>query len=220
MSKKKVELLVTGNMRCGTTWLTHALRHIGMDVMHECLGRDGTVSWFFSIDHPWYPQHPNNTPRGRTAHTGEGRRSDYKFEHVVHLVREPLKTLGSMQSIMQRSEQAWLMEAGIIPQDLEGPKLLRMMHAWYNINARVEKDADLRIRLEDMQPRRDVGWGNLMRLLRKQGRPLGGTPRPSIPVKNASRGIFKAKKVTWKQMAELDGTLAANIEKMADRYGY
>jgi hypothetical protein len=215
MSKKHRLLLVTGNMRCGTTWLTHALRSIELDVMHECLGADGTVSWFFAVDHPWYPQHPNNTPRGRTAHTGEGRRRDYRFDHVVHLVREPLKTLGSMQSIMQRSEQTWLTEAGFIPEDLEGPKILRMMHVWYNINRSVEKEADLRIRLENLQPRNDVGWGNLMRELK-----FGSTPLPRIPVKNASRGIFKAKKVTWKQMSELDEKLTRSIQSMAVRYGY
>lgn len=203
------ELLVVGNMRCGTTWLTHALRHIGMDVMHECFGEDGSVSWFFTLDHHWYPAHPNNTPRGRTAHIGEGRRSDYQFDHVVHLVRDPLKTIGSMCSIMQKVEQEWLAEIGIVDMEAK-PKLLRMMQAWDGINQKAEY-SDMRISLEAMETK---DWARLMKLLGRKD------PYPDIPVKNASRGIFKAKQVTFQQMRDLDPKLTQAILKRARRYGY
>jgi len=213
-AKKKKKLLVTGNMRCGTTWMTHALRAVGLDCQHECMGEDGTVSWFFAIDAPSYPFNPRNTPKGRTAHVGEGRRSDYRFEHVVHLVRDPLKTLGSMMKIMPRKEQEWLDDNGMLDMGAE-PKLLRMMQAWYLINTEVEAIATYRIRLEDVTNRSKNDWDKFMREI---DWPSKGVP--SVPVKNASRGIFKATRLIWHDLHELDPVLADKIAEMARRYGY
>lgn len=211
--KIKRELLVTGNMRTGTTWLTHALQCIGMDVMHECLGSDGSVSWPFALDWHWYCERPNNAPKNRTHHIGEGRRSDYSFKHVVHLVRDPIKTIGSMVSIMPTIEQNWLAEQGIIDMEAR-PKLLRMMQAWHAINARVEAQTDFRIKLERMQPDDDRDWRRLMKLLDRRD------PLPTLPPKNTSRGIFKAKTITWDDLLDTDQRLAGAIMKMGKRYGY
>lgn len=213
--KIKKRLLVTGNMRSGTTWMTHALRAVDIDCQHECMGEDGTVSWFFAIDAKRYPFNPNNTPKGRTAHVGEGRRRDYKFEHIVHLVRDPIKVIGSMVAIMPTAEQVWLAENGVISANIDRktPKLLRMMQAWYAINRQVEKDCTYRARLEDVVT--SEGWEELMSEFTEDVPLL-----PLVPVKNSSRGIFKAKKITFGQMAEQDYTLAKNIASMARKYGY
>lgn len=213
-------LLVTGNMRSGTTWMTHALRSIDIDCQHECMGEDGTVSWFFAIDASRYPFNPNNTPKGRTAHVGEGRRSDYRFARTIQLVRHPLKVIGSMVKIMPIAEQVWLAENSIITASIDRkvPKMLRMMQAWYRINKLVEKDADHRIRLEDVT--NPDGWNLLLYYIgyRTLKHPL--EPLPDIPVKNASRGVFKAKTITYADMAAVDNRLTKNIERMAQDYGY
>src|SRR5210317_297718 len=98
--KIRKNLLVIGSGRCGTTWLSQTLQAAGFDVKHECVGDHGTVSLFFQVDADWYPFVPWVAKEpGRVAHVGE-RRSDFVFDHVVHLVRHPLEVAASMQSII------------------------------------------------------------------------------------------------------------------------
>jgi hypothetical protein len=209
--KTRKQLLVTGTMRVGTKWTMHALRANGVDVRHEGFGEDGTVSWFFSIDAPSPYNLPTAPGRSTRAHVGEGQRSDYEFETIIHLVRNPLKVIGSMVTAMLTCEQQWLMQNGMI-EDTK-PKLLRMMQAWNNINAEIEKIADYRVRLED--------WTTEQRLWDKLGRRMKRKlVLPAIPVKNASRGIFKAKIVTVEDLVRQDVLLTKNIIKRARKYGY
>jgi len=213
MKKIYKRLLVTGTMRVGTTWMTKALWANDIDCQHECMGEDGSVSWFFSIDAPSYPYNPHNAPARRTAHVGEGRRNDYEFGTVVHLIRDPLKTIGSMVSIMTTHEQQWLVDNGVIESMECKPKLLRMMQAWYNQNTEVETIADMRFRLEDLVKKQEL-WDKLGRSMKTK------LTLPDIGVRNASRGIFKARIFVAQDLVNADKTLANNIFKKARRYGY
>lgn len=213
MAKKiSKPLLVTGNARSGTTWTRNALKSIGLDIEHEAMGADGTVSWFFAMDHDWYPYLPHESPKGRVAHQEDGRRRNYVFDHVVHIVRNPPHTIGSMTSIISATSQQWASEVIGFDIDMK-PKMLRMMHIWNGINSQIEKDGfDLRVNIERME---DRDWPKLMKLIGRKG-----TPYPVLKARNASSGYRKARECSWEIMEALDKKLTKEIYKKAKRYGY
>lgn len=212
MSKKtRCRVLVTGNSRSGSTWFCKVLRKAGLDVRHEYMGADGTVSCYFFRRTSRYPFTPSSHPAGKIAHQGE-RHADFKFDVKIHLVREPLKSIGSIWSTMQTQHQLWLEEFKIIPSGLK-PKFLKSMHTWHAVNLECEALCDHRITLEDI--RNSYGWPQLCRWLA-----IPQQPMPDVPPLNKSRGMFLAKIVRWQDMAAMDIELCVKIAKMSRRYGY
>jgi hypothetical protein len=102
-------ILVTGAPRLGTTTAARYFQAQGLDVGHERMGVDGASSYYWFRDNP-VPQ---------AAHAG--RRSDYVFERVIHLVRDPLATIASLADLM--SPPGWFRQklvpwAGLaLPED-------------------------------------------------------------------------------------------------------
>lgn len=211
MRKKSRKLVVVGNSRSGTTWLSRVLRAKSLDVRHEYVGDDGTVSCFFFMDVRWYPFSPSTHPKGKIAHVGE-RLRQFEFENKFMIVRDPLKTIGSIWSTIGREHQRWLEEFNVIESDIK-PKMLKAMHIWYEVNRRCELFAMERFRLESLASG-GSDWRRMCKLLHMDN------VLPDIPPSNKSRGIFKARKITWKMMREADSELAAKIASMAKRYGY
>lgn len=213
MKKQRCKVLVTGNARSGTTWFCKVLRKAGLDVRHEYMGSDGTVSCFFFKRTPRYPFTPSAPPAGKISHQGE-RHEDYKFDVKIHLVRNPLKSIGSIWGTMFTAYWDWHEEFKVIPKDLK-PKFRKSMHAWHNVNLGCEKICKHRIRLEDIS--KGKGWKDICKWLN-----LPEQPMPVVPAMNKSHphGMFPARKVTWKDMRKCDTEMAAKIAKMAIRYGY
>lgn len=210
MKRKQRAIRVIGNSRSGTTWLGRVLREIGHDVGHEYVRDGGTVSCFFFIDTPVYPLNPSGHPKGKIAHVGE-RLSDYRFKHTVMIVRHPLKAIGSIWSTIGIEHQAWLERHRVIPKGLK-PKLLKAMHVWYRVNLACERRAEALFRLEDLV-RGKREWKRFLRALE-----VPVVPLPDIPPTNKSRGIFKARVVTWKDLAAQDPELTKEIRAMWRRY--
>jgi len=210
-SKRRV--LIVGNSRSGTTYVCRMLKEVGLRVGHEYVLEDGTVSCYFFMDTPKYPLSPSTPPKGLIAHVGQ-RMRDYEFKHVLHLVRDPLKTIGSIWKTMGTEHQKWLEKHGVIPKDLK-PKLRKAMHAWYEVNKRCERLTKNRYRLEDMKDQHV--WENMLDDL---GLPPFSIPKVPKTAKNASRGIFKAKRVTWNDLYDMDPGMCSKIAKMAKRYDY
>jgi hypothetical protein len=188
------------------------LRAVGKDVGHEYVRQDGTVSCYFFMDTPRYPISPSTPPKGKIAHVGE-RLSNYTFKHTAMLVREPLKTIGSIWATIGVEHQRWLEEFGVIEPGIK-PKLLKSMHIWQAVNAACERETDDIYRLEKL-----VAGGPEWRRFRKAF-DLGRVELPDIPPANKSRGIFLARVVTWKDLMAQDQKLTGAIIKMARRYGY
>ena len=72
------------------------LTGLGLDVGHECEGRDGVVSCFFSVDDYWYPWGRHSTRLGQ-----------WEFDTTIHVVRHPLGVIGSMASPPFCDKRAW-----------------------------------------------------------------------------------------------------------------
>lgn len=78
------KILVVGHPRCGTRYISKLLQSYGLDVEHEKIGKDGTSSWFYTVDD--YP--PFDTIKQK--------RSEYIWENMIHCVRDPFKAIPSI----------------------------------------------------------------------------------------------------------------------------
>ena len=128
-------LLITGCSRSGTSYISDFLRLNGVQVDHEQDAPEGTVSWTMAIDAPWTPWGPGS--RG------------YRFRHVFHQVRHPLKAIGS---IVNEEQRAWDFIQSYIPQVREqDPILVRAVNYWIYWNLAAERKAELTYRIEDVE---------------------------------------------------------------------
>jgi hypothetical protein len=79
----KTKLLITGAPRSGTYFTTRLLFNLGLDVRHEEIDTNGTVSSLHLLN-----------PSG--------------FTKVVHQIREPLKSISSLHKIDWLAQELWL----------------------------------------------------------------------------------------------------------------
>jgi hypothetical protein len=222
-------VLVTGCGRCGTTYVSLLLRRSGLHVPHERkVGEDGISSWLFAAESrvvPWGP-----VP------------ARYRFENVVHLVRDPL---GAIPSIATFRSSAWQYIALHTPIDPGAPVLLRAARFWLHWNALVERRATLRVRIEDMpgalgrvlahvgardgsarveraEPlRRDLNTrrhGRLFASFETRCLRLGIVPGFAKALLSRMRPRYKD--LTWADLGALDAPLARALHAKAVEYGY
>ncbi len=209
--KIKKKLLVLGSGRSGTTFTAKALRvAAGLDVKHEKVGEHGTVSHYFVVDSDWYPMAPWKgwVEKGK-MHVGE-RRSDFDFEHVVHIVRDPCKVIPSMTKIFDSVTWYFYVYNGLVPAGIKNP-VLRAMHLWLNHNRKAAEQAHFSFQLERYQH----AWPVLMDLLGIDA-PYPAHLKPS----NRSSGFKKAEPLSYKELAAVDKKLAAEIRELAYSFGY
>ncbi len=209
LPKNKVEdreLLILGTGRCGTSMLSRMFQAVGLDVRHEKVGEFGTVSLFFNVDSEWYPMNPWSKS---SVHVGE-RRSDFRFKHVWHVVRDPYKVIPSMTGIFPALNYEFFVDNGIIKPGIK-PALLKCAHVYYELNKLAEKQASFRFKVEDMS---EALWHKMLRKL--------GQKRCHMPVvsRGQATGFRKRDPITWKDLDALDPELTSNILDMAVRYGY
>lgn len=200
-------LLITGSGRSGTTYAAKTMQAVGLDVPHELTGEHGTSSLFFLVDSDWYPSLPWYAGRN---HVGE-RRSDYEFQHVLHVVRHPLKTIPSIGKIFNGLNYELFEEQGVIPKGIKN-KMLRCAWMYYGLNTLAEKQATMRVQLE----RYAQSWPAIMQMLRMEGTPFPQHVKPA----NRATGFRASVPLTWSELDALDPELAQNIRIMTRRYGY
>jgi hypothetical protein len=179
-------------------------RYLGFKVTHERMDLDGVVTSFFATD------------MQKQARTHEGVRSDYIFDHVVHLVRHPLPWI---RSAHQHLGAAYWQNI----QKITGIKVLfgddrRCQNAyealgrhWLVWNALIAlQNPDLTIRLEHLKDE----WSGFLDQL---GCALD-TPFPSIiqPIGHEPKKLEKTPVVTWDMLGDAE----SEVRTVASRYGY
>lgn len=92
--KGKRQFLVVGHPRSGTGYAAWLLQQRGFDVGHERMGEHGTSSWLFAVHQGPYPFTFDNTCRDR-----------FKFEQVIHIIREPVAAIASVFHTEHGSEE-------------------------------------------------------------------------------------------------------------------
>jgi hypothetical protein len=169
--------LITGCGRSGTSYTAAALRACGLDVGHEEPGVGGVVSSVWVVEDTYYPSfHAQHRPQ---------------FDLVLHQVRHPLPTIGSLTTA-QDSSLRW--NARHIELDLHQEKVLVAAQYWLNWNLLCESRAQYRYRIEAVTP----GF----RLV-----------APEVSVRLNSR---KHRQVKWSDL----GKYETSIREMSRRYGY
>lgn len=203
-TRTRKKILVTGACRSGTTTVTRFLKDAGLQVEHEQMGRDGTVSCMFFIDASYYPK--GGIVR---SHEGDGKFSDYEFEHIIHLVRHPLEAIPSQAGIYSKAHKEWLDEIGFVNITIK-PNILHAAHLWLNVNKLVDTMTNAVIRIEDLEH----FWPALKKRLNLSG------SMPEVRQMNKASGIFRRASIEWEDLEKLDKGLTDEIKKLTRKYGY
>ena len=183
--------LITGCGRSGTMYMAKVLQSAGLDVGHETLGTDGVVSSIWAVADDWYPSY--HQQRKRPA-----------FDVVLHQVREPLATIGSLTTAQPGS---WRWNARHVPIRVGEDSVLQMAAKyWYWWNLIAGAGAQYRYRIEDLAQE----WQPIQQVLGFQG-----ALDRSLSRRTNSR---PHKRVTWDEVERAVPDLP--IRELAEDYGY
>lgn len=207
-ARVKKRLLVLGSGRSGTMFTAKALRTVGINVLHEKVGEHGTVSHYFVVDSDWYPMAPWQD-KALKKHVGE-RRSDFVFDHTIHIIRDPRKAIPSMTKIFGSVTWQFYVDNGVIP-DIRKNAMLRAMHYWLAHNTLSAEQADLSFNLERYQH----AWPGIMELLGENA----AYPAHLKPM-NKTGGFRSYEPVTFADMIAIDATVGKQVKALAKKYGY
>lgn len=219
------DILITGCGRSGTKYISTVLRHIGLDIRHEKMGRDGLSSWLFAVKTdqiPWGPP---------TSH--------FSFNRVFHLVRHPLSAI---PSIMTLRREAWEYIARHISISTSDNILLNSAKYWLHWNEIVEAKTDVLLRIEDMPHEITAITGNLtnrqsiktIRIPRNLNTRRFGRVFHVFETRLLNHGIIINRMLTkllfiqetrfetlqWEELEKVDYNLVTRIHDKAMQYGY
>ncbi len=191
------------------------------------MGKDGISSWLFGAESSTVPWGPSP--------------SAYRFDHVTHLVRDPLSAIPSIATFKR---SAWDYISRHISVDASDSLLVKSAKYWLYWNGMIERKADLRLRIEEMP-------GALKSLGDRIGEPLAIPAMDEIPRDLNTRrygrlfssletrclrfGLVRHSKtiqallsklpssyddITWADLKVLDHDLAKEVYEKALEYGY
>jgi len=189
-----MNILVTGCIRSGTAYTTAVLRNLGLDVMHEGSGKDGSVSAFLAKPDvelpPWH-----------------GPAIDH-YDLVLHQVRHPVAVVASMRP---SSGHFWAFvkrHASVRSASL----LRRSMEYWLVWNRVAEARAQMTYRIED------APWDDICRLIGVEYN-RDAVDRVATDT-NSRQGHPYYRALTWEDLDVRDPALCLQIRQLARRYGY
>ena len=198
MRDEGAKILITGTGRSGTHFTSKVLQKLGMDMPHERMGVDGTVSW-------------KHIRGGRFEVVGKGRVQevcDSCFSTVLHQVRHPLKVISSMQTF---GISSWTYMEKFIDLDLDAPPLIKGMQGWVQWNELVEEKAVWRFQIEQIAVVFD-------QLCYHCGIP--DQTMPAIPREGRDSRSKRYKPISWLDLRKADLSLASQVQEKASLYGY
>lgn len=195
-STRKYSLCITGCARSGTTYIVSVLQKCGYDVKHEAEGKKGVVSWGLAVDSKWTSCGPGTYY--------------FKFNHIFHQVRDPVKT---MSSCTTEPAWSWRFICKHIPEiKIDEPLIVRCAKYWYYWNLKAEQKSEWTYRVEDIE-----------NALEEMGRRLGVAFDKNV-LQKVPKNVNSRKRnieYTWADLkAALDPELYLNIQQLAKKYGY
>lgn len=190
-----MRFLITGCGRSGTKYMATVLQTIGLDVGHERLGRDGAVSGIWTVESDSYPSFHQQGPRPH-------------FDLVLHQVRHPLPTIGSVTT---GSPESWEFNCRFIPATLKEPLLIRCAKYWLYWNRIAQEQATFTYRIENLKK----VWIGLMRLLRTEA------SYDQIIHLSRSMNTREHPEVTWDVLEKnVPRPLVDEVKALGRSYGY
>ena len=203
-------ILITGHPRSGTSYTAALLRLAGLDVGHETIRKDGTVSWLHIAQNggsvSWLPK----DIEGVSWETKEKEVLAEKWDTLIHLVRNPLRVISSAQTL---SNEAFDYMFATLNKKPEGDmRCLRWyMWAWLNWNEYIETKISKRFRTEDLCKDNPEKLNEFLKL-------TGGSMPKEMPPKNTNSRAHKM--YTWLDLELEDKELCDKIKIKAKEYGY
>lgn len=196
--KKNRTLLITGCARSGTTYIAKLLQQGGMDIGHEYVGKDGSSSWDLAA----------NPKEGRW----KVRPANYRFAHVFHQTRHPLKVISSVY--VTEDKDSWDYIKAHTPEILEEDShITKCAKYWYYWNLKAEKMAEWTYRLEEVD-------GLLEEFEQRLGKKIDQSAVGRV-VKNLNTSSSPIREFTWVDLEQqLDPALYQKIRTLAQKYGY
>jgi hypothetical protein len=193
-------ILVTGCGRSGTLYIARVLQRLGLDVGHERLGRDGIVSSLWAVTDSKYPPYHQQGPYPM-------------FNIVLHQVREPLATIGSLTTAQPIS---WDWTCKHIDVDRGAPVLRRAAEYWLRWNELCEHQAAYTYRIESL----NEVWEMWMGYVRSTNSLLAEQAATAI-LDGLSTDVHhrEHRAVTWEDV-EAATPLYRDIKELARHYGY
>lgn len=175
----KKRFLITGCGRSGTRFTHFFLKKNGLKVGHEKFGKDGIVSHFHAPFHVF-------------------------FRPVIHQVRHPIKVISSMTTFGDSSLRFIFKRVGN-PKKKSG--LYIAMFVWYYWNKYIERFADYRFRIEDLDKELPV----LSKFLNYHLHHV----ELSKNINARYHTVY-----TWRDLEREDKELTKKIKSLALNYGY
>ena len=190
-------LAIIGCGRSGTTYTSKMFSSFGIDIGHERLKKDGISSWYLVSDQTQVPLGPNYFQIKKL-----------KIK-IVHQIRDPIKSISSMQSM---GKPSWNFLANEIPIELnEDSKIVKAMKYWYYWNIKAEKKSDFSYRIENIE---EV----LSRLMDIGGFSVRNFDKmKKIDKKTNTR---KHTDLNWNDLEKEDYELTQKIKNLSINYGY
>jgi hypothetical protein len=200
-------VLVTGCGGSGTTYLSQLLTLNGVRVTHDFgLGRDGIVTNACDGHQVWIYSRDDEDPKGFDSLN----LSVQDFTHIVHVVRDPLQTIGSVFAKWQKYGSIW-------PHVREGLTELREAECtpraaalyWLRWNELIEGCSTATHRFEDLLRSPQDLFDSIGR---RFTRPLDSSVRVL-----ASGATWYP---TWQELRHIDERVSGEVRQLAARYGY
>ena len=175
-------ILITGIGRSGTKYTATLLQKARISVGHEMLLSDGIVCWKHAI-------------------------FAAQFSPVIHQLRDPIHTIGSMQTISKDSIK--YMDRYVITAKANN-ELHLLMQLWYKWQLLCEHYSKFTFRVENIAK----SWDAIMEILLRKN-----VAMPIVPTDTHTRK-GKYKPITLQQMFDIDRQLTIDIITFAKKYGY
>ncbi len=177
-------IFIAGCPRAGTQYIAKVFQAAGLDVQHEAFGERG-ISAFQIIPHL----------------------STIKQGIVIHLVRNTLDNISSMQTI--NASWHYIQEATGIHKNQAGA-IGAVMKLYLRFNSAIEQYTTIRVQVEQLENH----WNDLCEIVG-----LSKQPMPDIP-KDTHTRAHKYRPLGWHELEFRDKELAGEIQEMSERYGY
>lgn len=190
------ELLIVGCARSGTAYIAQVLQKCGLDVGHERDKSFGIVSWSMTVDtrqRLWGPP-----------------AAGFRFKHIFHQVRHPLKTIASFHLA---NELSWRYVFKHVPEiKIHDKIIVRCAKYWYYWNLKAEKRAEFTYRVEDIE-------NAFPEMSRRLGIPLDPQVLKRVSKRTHPRPYNL--ELSWDILYKtLSDDLYDKVVTLAERYGY
>ena len=177
--------------------MKRVLRQCGYRVGHELIRRDGVCSWEMAVD-------------TKKVLWGDAR-NGYRFDHIFHQVRHPLKAIASVY-FTEPLESFAFFQSHIPEIKAEDSRLTQSAKYWYYWNLKAEAQAEWTYRIEELH----CVWEEFETRL---GRKLDKSALEIVPKTVNTRGNLDH--LTWEELEEaLEPDLYQKIRALAQKYGY